>query len=80
MEETIIRESGHVVHGTLSIPVPDWMEDYDVDVIVLPKGGPVNPPIRQARQPDLFGYKEGFSMTSDFDEPLPAVFWTGDKA
>lgn len=77
MEAQAIRESAHVLNRRLSLLLPGWIDNQDVDIIIFPKsvakkGNP------KLRIPNLLASKGAFEMSEDFDDELPEAFWMGD--
>ena len=78
MEAHAIREMTHVANRRISLPVPSWLDNQDVEVIVLPQAS--NEPTQpgKKRKPNLLAERGSVTMSEDFDDELPESFWLGE--
>ena len=79
MEAHALREMTHVANQRIILPVPSWLDDQDVEVIVLPQASDKQTPAStKERKPNLLADKGDFAMSKDFDDELPDSFWLGE--
>jgi len=78
MEAQAIRELVHIVNRRLDILLPDWIDNQDVEVIILPKNQGDALRKHNKRKPNLFAGKGAVRIADDFDAELPDSFWMGE--
>ncbi len=79
MEAHAIRESVHIANRRLNLILPSWIDNQDVEVIILPKSTMQNRTNgSKSRVPNLFAGRGAFNVGEDFDAELPESFWMGD--
>jgi hypothetical protein len=78
MEAHALREMTHVANRRISLPVPSWLDNQDVEVIVLPRASFEATQLGKKRKPNLLADRGSFTMSEDFDDDLPDSFWLGE--
>ena len=75
MEAHALREMTHVANRRISLSVPSWLDNQDVEVIVLPRtSNEPTQPVKK-RKSNLLADRGSFTMSEDFDDELPDSFW-----
>ncbi len=79
MEAQALHEIAHIANQQLILTVPSWMNNQDVEVIVLPKMQLEKPTPQTKRTPNLLASKGAYKISDDFDEELSDSFWLGEN-
>ena len=77
MGDQKIREFQHIVDKKLIVSVPDWLNDKDVEVIIVPRESTEGKLSRdEIRTRNILRSRGDIKISDDFDEELPDSFWS----